>query len=109
MNQTPKSPPAHPSDMELMQYPQDREHVHTSTDPDGRHVVHLPTHVHYLTWHDLEALTEWCRAQWGDTDHWVNPNYKWRRRMNRFYFNSGGRRDLFLLHLSSLRQPAESE
>ena len=79
------------------------DHLYMDTDPDGRHVVHMPTNSRY-DWADLESLTQWCRAQWGDTDHHVNPQYKWRRRMNQFFFNTGARRDLFLLHVSTLKR-----
>jgi hypothetical protein len=58
-------------------------------------------HVHFRTtrtfWIHADAMSTWCRAQWGDTDHRDNAQYKWRRRMFSFTFTRPGYRDLFML------------
>jgi hypothetical protein len=55
---------------------------------------------------DLNEVSNWCRAMWGDTDHRTNPDYKWRRRMFEFSFSREGHRDLFLLEFGNRNKEA---
>ena len=50
---------------------------------------------------NLQEITNWCRATWGDTDHRTNPEYKWRRRMFEFSFSRENHRTLFLMQFSN--------
>ena len=69
---------------------------------DGKYIVNLKNIINRGTILDLDMMSGWCRWQWGDTDHYTNPEFKWRRRMFEFIFSRESHRTLFVMHFSNL-------
>ena len=69
-------------------------------EQQGKFVVDFSPYKHRDIVENLSIMTQWCRATWGDTDHWTNPDYKWRRRVMTFYFSREAHRTLFLMQFA---------
>lgn len=69
----------------------------------GKFIVDFSEHRHFDIVDNLDIMTQWCRATWGDTDHRTNPDYKWRRRIQTFYFTKESHRTLFLIRFPELK------
>jgi hypothetical protein len=69
---------------------------------DGKYIVDLKVMKSRHIMLDLDVMSSWCRHQWGDTDHYTNPEFKWRRRLFEFIFSREAHRTLFVMHFSNL-------
>ncbi len=73
-------------------------------EQQGKFVVDFTAYRHVDIAENLDTMTAWCRATWGDTDHWTNPDYKWRRRIQTYYFSREAYRTLFLMQFAEQNQ-----
>jgi len=70
-------------------------------EQQGKYIVSYEDELRKGIIPDLNIISDWCRATWGDTDHRTNPEYKWRRRMYVFSFSRESYRTMFLLEFGA--------
>ena len=70
-------------------------------EQNGKYIVSYEDELRRGIIPDLNIISNWCRATWGDTDHRTNPEYKWRRRMFDFSFSKESYRTMFLLEFGA--------
>lgn len=70
-------------------------------EQQGKYIVSYEDELRKGIIPDLNIISDWCRATWGDTDHRTNPEYKWRRRMYVFSFSRESHRTLFLMQFAN--------